>query len=178
MAGTNICRKCGTSNEAGVVFCPKCGVKMGSSAIGRFFAVLGKILLGIVILIGLIFGIAFYATSGVAGAVKDQLSAIRSGDYEKAYSYTSSEFKKATSLDDFKKFIDKVPALKNNEGISINHREFNNDNGSVDGTLTSKDGLNTPIQYRLIKENGEWKIVEMNADLLNSKKTSNQETSP
>lgn len=170
MAGTNVCKKCGSTNETGAVFCPKCGVKMGYSAIGRFFVILGKILLGIFVFIGLIIGIAFYATSGVAGAVKDQLSAIRSGNYEKAYSYTSTEFQKASSLDDFKKFIEKVPALKNNESISINNREFENENGSVKGTLTSKDGLSTPIEYRLIKENGEWKILEINADLSNNTK--------
>ncbi|MBS0286634.1 MAG: DUF4864 domain-containing protein [Proteobacteria bacterium] len=174
MAGTNVCNKCGTNNETGAKYCSKCGIKIGSTAIGRFFRVLTKILVGIFIFIGLIIGIAFYATSGVANTVKDQLSAIRSGDYTKAYSYTSTEFQKNTSVDEFKKFIETIPALKDNQSLSINDRSFQNENGSVKGTITSKDGMTIPIEYQLIKENGTWKILGINAQLSNDHKSEAQ----
>lgn len=135
---------------------------------------IGKFLAGILIFIGLILGIAFYATSGLADAVNDQLSAIRSGDYAKAYSYTSSEYQKKSSLNDFKKFIENSPALKKNERIFINNRKFTNENGFVKGTLTSKDGTSTPIEYELIKEHGEWKILEINATATNNTKSTSK----
>ncbi len=176
MAGPTACNKCGSTNEQGAIYCAKCGAKIGSTGIGRTFAAFGKILAGFIIFVVLIIGIALCATSGVAEAVKNQLTAIREGDYAKAYSYTSTEFQKNTSLDEFKMFIDNVPALKNNERISINNRSFENDKGEVKGSIHSKDGIITPIEYQLIKENGEWKILGIDAQLSKSTKKDNQST--
>src|SRR5207237_847813 len=80
-------------------------------------------------------------------------------NYEKAYSYTSKDFQLAVSFDKFKIFINTYPSLKNNKSVTFYSREFNNDQGSVEGSLYSNDGATTPVKYRLVMENGKWKIL-------------------
>lgn len=120
------------------------------------------IIVSILILIAVIMvSIAFYATSGLITTIENQLTALRSDDIVKAYSYTSKDFQSATSLDDFKKFINRYPSLKNNEKASFTDREVKDHQGKVRGTLQSKDGAITPIEYRFIKEDGVWKILSI-----------------
>lgn len=112
------------------------------------------------VVIGIIIGvIAYYATGGLVSTINNQLSALKSGDIEKAYSYTAKDFQNVISLEDFKKFIKKYPSLSNNESASFTTREIQNKEGTVKGTLKAKDGAVTPIEYRLIKENDQWKIL-------------------
>lgn len=113
----------------------------------------------LVYVLALVFFVMF-TTSGVTSTVRDQISAIRSGDIDKAYTvYTSSEFKSTTSMDDFSNFVNHFSALKNNKSITIEQREVRNDDGYIDATLQSLDGSVMYIQYRLIKEDGHWKIL-------------------
>ncbi|MDR3478040.1 MAG: DUF4864 domain-containing protein [Gammaproteobacteria bacterium] len=102
----------------------------------------------------------------IADVAQNQLAALRAGDVEKAYAYTSVDFRKDTSLDDYKKFYEGHPIFKNNVSASFLDREFNNDEGKLKGTLKSQDGSLTPIQFILKKENGEWKIegITLNPD--------------
>lgn len=121
-----------------------------------------KVLIGlgaIVAIIVLIIILALYATRGLTDVINDQLVALRSGDVSKAYSYTSKDFQNVTSLPDFEKFVEHYPALKNNDKANFTSKEITEDTGTVKGTLHSKEGASTPVEYRLIKENGEWKIM-------------------
>lgn len=119
-------------------------------------SVVGAFIVYVVVL----FTFVMWATSGVTGAVQHQMDAIRAGDVEKAYTvYTAAEFKSTTTMDDFKNFVNHFPALKENKSISINEREVKDNDGYVDATLTAMDGSMLPIQYRLIKEDGVWKIL-------------------
>lgn len=107
----------------------------------------------------LVVWIALYATSGLTSTIKDQLAALKVGDFIKAYSYTSKDFQNATSLSDFQDFVNHYPAIKNNDKASFSEREIKNDTGRVRGTLYSTDGAATPIEYLLVKEKGSWKIL-------------------
>lgn len=100
-----------------------------------------------------------YLTSGVVGVVRDQLSSLRAGNIQEAYSYTSKDFQKSTSMNEFKKFLNRYPSLKTNKSSFFNVRKVENSTGFVQGTLTSKDDAKTPIEYQLIKEDGQWKIL-------------------
>jgi hypothetical protein len=121
-----------------------------------------SIILGAVVaFILLMVAIVFFATSGIVSTVKEQLSALRSGDIVAAYSYTSQDFRAATSLDDFTSFIKEYPALNNNGDTTFTTREIKNGEGILKGTLTSKDGNKTAVEYHLIKEKGEWKILSI-----------------
>jgi hypothetical protein len=125
----------------------------------KVLLVIGVLMASFIMFVLSIIAIAFYATSGITDTVRDQLAALRAGDYVKAYSYTSKDFQSTTSFDEFKKFIDQHPALKNNKDSTFTRREIENNMGAVSGTLEAVDGATTPIEYHLIRENGQWKIL-------------------
>ncbi len=103
--------------------------------------------------------LAMYFTSGPLGVISRQLDAFKDGKLEKAYSYTSKGFQSATGVDEFKKFLERYPSLKNNDRSFFNERQFSGNNMIIKGTLISKEGVKTSIQYQLIKEDGTWKIL-------------------
>lgn len=123
--------------------------------------VISAVVAWLLLFIIMIFTLVMYLTSGLVDAIDNQLTALRSGDIEKAYSYTSKDFQKSTSINDFKQFLKQYPSLKENQSAFFNMREVKNNTGYVQGTLTAKDGAKTPIEYRLIKEDGSWKILNI-----------------
>lgn len=131
------------------------------SSLKKALMIIGAIVAWFLLFVGTVFLIILFLTSGLIHSINHQLSALKAGNIEKAYSYTSKDFQKATSLSDFKKFINQYPSLKNNESSFFNERVIENNRGFVKGTLTAKDGAKTPIEYRLIWEDGAWKILNI-----------------
>jgi len=121
-----------------------------------------KILGVIAVIIAVIIGLAFYATSGIVKVAEDQLAFLKAGEVQKAYDLTSKDFQGATSFDQFKAFVEQYPSLSKNKSHTFSSREIVNDQGSIVGSLTSEDGAVTPIEYKFIKEGGEWKILGLN----------------
>ncbi len=111
-------------------------------------------------IIGIV-AIAMFATSGINDVANNQLKAIRSGDVAKAYSYTSKDFQAATTLDDFKTFVEQNPSLKNNDSSSFLNRSIENNEGTLEGSLKAKDGGVTPVTYKFVKEDDEWRILSI-----------------
>ncbi len=131
------------------------GVKLVLKVIGSLFA-------AIFVYLFLLITLVMYATSGMTDTVYDQLNAIKTGDVNKAYyAYTSKAFQKDTSLNDFKQFVNHYEALKNNKAVSFKERNIMDGQGFLKGTLESDDGVVTPIEYYLIKENNTWKIIQI-----------------
>ena len=118
-----------------------------------------KVIIGLVIFVIIVIIIAMMATSPVVKPVEKELSYLKSGDVQAAYDLTSNEFKNATSLETFKAFLTQYPSLTSNKSHSFTNREIVNTTGTVTGTLEATDGTKTPIEFRLIKENGAWKIL-------------------
>lgn len=127
----------------------------------RFKPVLGiaVLVVGIILLYVALFGGIFtFVTGGASRVVQSQLVALRANDIEKAYSYTSTEFQKITSYNDFKSFVEQVPALRDYEKLSFTNVKIMNDKGLLAGTITGKDGSVISVEYLLIYENKTWKI--------------------
>ena len=101
------------------------------------------------------------ATSGLVEPIERQLTALKAGDIDAAYAETSEAFRQGTSKDDFAKFVDQFPILKNAASHSFTSRSFENDVGNVSGSLIAADGAVTPISYQLVKEKDVWKIVNI-----------------
>jgi len=122
-----------------------------------------KVIIGLAIFAIVIVVISFMATSPIVKPVEKQLKYLKSGDVEAAYELTSGEFKNATSYETFQEFLTKYPTLTTNDSYSFNSREIETSGdtevGTLTGTLKATDGTETPIEFRLIKENGEWKIL-------------------
>lgn len=121
--------------------------------------VVGSIVAAFILFFGTLITIIVLCVSCLTDVVQNQFSALRAGDYEKAYSYTASEFKKEVSIHDFKQFIEENPALKDNVSVSFPSREIKNNYGFLNGTLQLKDGKTIPIEVQLIKEDNVWKII-------------------
>lgn len=115
-----------------------------------------------VLLFGLMFTFIGSAVSAISTVGKNELAALRQGNIEQAYSYTATDFQKNVTIGTFRKFIMNFPQLHENVDSSFTSVEFKDNFASITGTLTMKDGSTTPIEINLIKEDGQWKILEMN----------------
>jgi hypothetical protein len=120
-----------------------------------------KILIGIGVFILLVIILAFSATSGIVKVAEKQLNLISSGDLKSAYALTSQEFQKSVSYDKFLNYVNNYAVLKNNKEHKFTSREIKGDTGTINGTLTAKDGTAAPVEYKFIKENSEWKILSL-----------------
>lgn len=138
----------------------KFGPEAAPSTKGVIMTVIA-VILAFAAMVLLIITMALHATSGLTEAARDQLSAIRSHDYARAYSYTSNEFKRATSLEVFEKFVNSYPVLNDNKDSTFSNRQIENGIGIISGSLEAKDGTVMPVTYQLVNENGKWKILNI-----------------
>ena len=120
-----------------------------------------KVLIGIFVFIIVIIVVAFVATAGPVKTVEKQLSLLSAGDISGAYALSSGEFKNATSLEVFTAFVKQYPSLSKNKSHTFTERSVENNQGTIKGSLTAEDGTVTPIIYNLVKENGEWLILNI-----------------
>lgn len=101
----------------------------------------------------------FQSITAPVGPIKAQLAAVDSGDLSKAYNdYTSKGFRDATSFDQFKQIVDANPQIFKSKSSSFNNVKIENGQAVVKGTITGQDGTVTNMQYKLVLENGQWKI--------------------
>lgn len=123
-----------------------------------FSIILAAITEGLII-ISLIIMFAMYLTHDLVKLIEKQLEAARTNDFQGAYSYTSKDFQQSTSLEKFKTFINQYPALREHISRTFTKREIVDHRGRVLGTLTSKDGSVIRVEYLLVKEDNQWKIL-------------------
>jgi hypothetical protein len=109
----------------------------------------------------------------IANVGKDELAALRAGNIEQAYAYTSADFQKGVNVDQFKNFVASYPQLHDNVDSTFSNIEFKDNNGAISGTLNMKNGVAVPVDMGLVNENGQWKVNEINI-----KKTAEQSVTP
>jgi hypothetical protein len=102
-------------------------------------------------------------TNVLVEPVARQLAALKAGNMEAADAETSEAFRQVTSMEAFATFVDQFPALKDAADYSFPRRQISNNEGTIDGTITSSTGAVTPVEYRLIYERETWKILGINA---------------
>lgn len=166
------CSKCGASINENHKFCPSCGEKIPESlALAEekkdlppkkpmpfWFKLL--LFIAFVALILVSAGILF--TERLVDVVDKQLEALRSGNIDAAYQdYTSKDFKNATTLEQFRQFIDTYPILINNHSAQFPQRSIKDHITILKGKLMANDQTTAPVEYRLIKEDGKWKILSV-----------------
>jgi hypothetical protein len=120
-----------------------------------------KILIGIGIFILLVIILGSFATSGIVSVSEKQLNLISSGDLKGAYGLTSSEFQGSVSYDKFMAYVNNFEVLKNYKEHKFSEKETSGNTGTIKGTITAKNGTALPVEYKLVKENGEWKILSL-----------------
>lgn len=174
------CPQCGTPIPESAHFCPSCGARADSSAasvsasvppvqgsqraqpVAKRMATWKKVLLWIAGFIIFVVGLAMFVTGDLQTAVDSHLASLRSGDIESAYSQTSPEFKQATPLDAFKKFVEAYPVLTKHGAFSFDSRGFENNAGQVTGHLTDGSNKLAKIEFQMIKIDGTWMIQGLN----------------
>lgn len=103
-----------------------------------------------------------FSTEEFRNVIMQQLEQIRKKNILEAYhNYTSEGFQKATSLKEFETFINEQPAYNANSSANLVKLNFNNNIGTYEGTLTSKDGRVYAVEYDLIYQDGKWKILHI-----------------
>lgn len=166
-----LCSHCGAEILPDYKYCPSCGIKLEPSTtiippepvhqqtVKKKMPIWYKIaaFLAVLALVGVTAGILF--TEGLVDVIDNQLEALRKQDITKAYSYTSKDFQATTTLDQFRNFVEAYPVFLNNQSAHFSQRSIENNIGTLKGNLTSLDHSNTPIEYKLIKEEGKWKIL-------------------
>ena len=115
-------------------------------------------------IVGVILFIIFLAlglTSWLTKSADSMFSDIKAGNVQQAYTATAKEFQSATTLEQFKTFV-QWTKLANYKSTTWTDREVNNNQGILKGTVVLEDNTKLPFEINLIKEDSQWKIFTMN----------------
>lgn len=120
-----------------------------------------KILGGLVVVVVLAFVLVWWMTSGLTETTDKFFSLLKQDKVEKAYELTSEEFQASTSKEEFKTFLTKT-SLDEFQSATWNSRQRGSGGeGTLEGTIRTESGGNIPVTVKLVKENGEWKILNL-----------------
>lgn len=92
--------------------------------------------------------------------VNEQLAALRVGDSSKAYyAYTTKEFRKAFSLENFKVMIKRYPVFGRNRTFQVASTDFDGTTViKLKGKLIAVNGDSMNVNFDVVLEDNEWKI--------------------
>lgn len=176
------CPHCHTSFQGAHRQCPVCGCKFGSSRFKLIFLLLS-------IGLGVFAWLAYTkhstekleetihvtqpvqasesipeeapnTTAAMIAPIEKQLTALQKGDLTGAYGLVSKQYREATSFEDFKKLVTAYPILT--EHVQHDFQEHDGDDQQGMATLhLNPEQESVPLEYRLINEQGDWKIGMM-----------------
>lgn len=93
-------------------------------------------------------------------AIDGQLKALRDKEVDKAYNdYSSAEFRKNTTPEEFKQLVAKFKSLSNNKLFQFQSFHVEDDIATLGGDALSADGDSIPVEYDFVLEDGKWKIL-------------------
>lgn len=103
-----------------------------------------------------------FARNDIVDSIEGHLKAINNDHVTKAYyKYFSQDFQTHTPLVAFQEMISTNPVLKQNKAIRLFDHSIDGHRAIVNGVLASQDDLMVPVEYKLVKEEGRWKISDM-----------------
>ncbi len=109
----------------------------------------------------------FNGSGSPVKVVEEQLNDLKRGNTTAAYNLISTSEKVTLTQDQFNTLVKTYPALSINKSDFFSNEKISNDQATLIGTLTAEDGTKTPIQYKLINENGVWKIYSITVNPAN-----------
>jgi hypothetical protein len=122
----------------------------------------GTLFLVFSLVIILIVWFAFGVVNNYGQLVTDHFQKIEDGQVEEAYREDTSQiFKDSTTLSEYKNFTEQYSVFENFESFSARSVNRENDRLSIQGTVNGEDGQTVPVEINMIKENDEWKIVNI-----------------
>lgn len=118
----------------------------------------GLLVVFVVVIVG-IFWVVGQATSGPEEVIHAFLKAAGDGDYATAHNYFSAPLKEVQSLEDFSAAAEAHPMFFKVTDTTFNNRSVNTSGAELSGTATLEAGTEVPASFKLVKENGEWKLI-------------------
>ncbi|MEI8124273.1 MAG: hypothetical protein WCG42_00780 [Parachlamydiaceae bacterium] len=92
--------------------------------------------------------------------INDFLIAIRADKLEDAYNlYTSTQFRQGTSLADLKSLAAAIMPLSSNKLFQYHSFYVDGNIAIFQGDLIATNESVIPVEYDLVQENGQWKIM-------------------
>lgn len=121
---------------------------------------------GVVLLAGIIGAVAYMgitkATAGPEKAVKEFLAAAAAGDYAAAHNYFSEPLKQVQPYDQFVDAARSQPQFFAVTHTSFNNRSIDQNGAELSGNVTLQSGTKVPAQFKLVKEQDQWKLIAYN----------------
>jgi hypothetical protein len=99
------------------------------------------------------------ATAGPEAVVHDFLAAAASGDYARAHNYFSAPLKEAQPLETFRQAAQQQAFMFKVKDTTFNTRSVDLEGALLAGSLTLESGTSVPASFKLVKENGEWRLI-------------------
>ena len=123
------------------------------------------LILGTIASIGLSIFFVSRVTSPVAQAAETFLTQLASNKIEEAYNGTDQEFKDIGNVEQFKSFVSKNSNLTQMKTVAFSSKNISIKDGvnraTLQGTITTKENQQQPIEVTLVQENGVWKVTGM-----------------
>jgi hypothetical protein len=118
----------------------------------------------IAIIVGAVMALPHVLARPAASAVEQQMLALRQGDLATAYGELSEELQSRMDPGDFERFVNAVPVLRQNTEVRITRKvaAWGGGSASIGAEVTSVSGMQRSVEFRLVKEQGVWKISEIN----------------
>ncbi len=99
--------------------------------------------------------------------IEDELLAMKSGNLNKAYSYTSEAFRESTSRNSFIRFVAAYPALRSNLGfVNVSRNDISAIKQEVKGRLNGRHAKDLLVEFDLVKEQRNWKILSIDVSTI------------
>ncbi len=136
-----------------------------------------KIFIGFLAFIILGVGAVFLLTSGLSDTAYGFFEALKSGNMEEADTYLAQNFRATTSQEELQIFLNNT-GLKDIVDVSWGSRSFENNSGTIEGTVTTALTGTIPVTLTLIKENSDWKILSINTAAVGVQTASNRPEIP
>lgn len=119
-----------------------------------------KIVVGIALVFALGFGAVLYFTAGMVDTATAFFEAVKKQDMVAARNHLSENFRASTDEGALKQFLTRSAILEFKEA-SWSSRQISGGQGELKGTVTTETGGVIPIRLTFVKEEGEWKIYNI-----------------
>lgn len=129
----------------------------------RLVALLGlilTILLGVAVMCAGIFFVVFNLTAGLSDNADNLFAVARSGDYEAARRYLSSDLAERTDAADLRTYLEDN-GLDQVVQTAWNSRQVSGDQGTLEGKVTTASGVQMAVRVELVKQQQAWKVRVM-----------------
>ncbi len=130
------------------------------SPLRRWALRIGIAVLGVVILGVGIFVVVLRMTAEPERVVRDFMAQAAAGDYAAAHAHFSAPLKQVQPLEPFSEGVQANAMFFKVTDMSFNQRSVDQAGAELAGTVTLESGTELPATFSLVRENGDWKLIE------------------